>query len=160
MKITCDKCGANYKIPDDKLTKEVSRATCKKCGNKITIRKGGATGTAYDFDDDDSVVNHEERTVIATVPEIQQFDATPALASPAHGQATAPTPASAPAAASRPVDATPAAATRVQAGAPISAPSPASPVNSTGSSLLPTPGSLTGGVISPTSARWRSAPSP
>ena len=146
MKITCDKCGANYKIPDDKLTKEVSRATCKKCGNKITIRKGGATGTAYDFDDDDSVVNHEERTVIATVPEIQQFDATPALASPAHGQATAPTPASAPAAASRPVDATPAAATRVQAGAPISAPSPASPVNSTGSSLLPTPGSLTGGV--------------
>lgn len=150
MRITCDKCGANYKIPDEKLTKDVSRATCKKCGNKITIRKGGAAGSAYDFDeDDDSVVNHEERTVIATVPEIQQFDATPPVAVPGHAATPAPAPA-ATAAATKVADPTPAVATRVQpagqnptASTPLSA---GAPLNSTGSSLLPTPGSLSGGV--------------
>lgn len=87
MKVNCDKCGAVYRIPEEKLTKDVSRATCKKCGNKIVIRKpsaaeGGLAGS-YGFDDDeDAVVNHEERTVIATVPELQRFDATPPLSVP------------------------------------------------------------------------------
>lgn len=89
MKVTCDNCGAVYRIPEAKLTKEVSRATCKKCGNKIVIHKpsaslsDGGLGSSYAFeDDDDAIVNHEERTVIATVPELQRFDATPPLSVP------------------------------------------------------------------------------
>ena len=89
MKVTCDNCGAVYRIPEEKLTKDVSRATCKKCGNKIVIRKPSgalgdhALGGNYGFDEeDDAIVNHEERTVIATVPELQRFDATPPLSVP------------------------------------------------------------------------------
>lgn len=90
MKITCDKCGASYKIPEEKLTRDVSKATCKKCGEKIIIRKPGAndayedprlTGGLHASGDDDGMVDHnEERTVIAQVPELQKFDATPPLA--------------------------------------------------------------------------------
>lgn len=90
MKITCDKCGASYKIPEEKLTRDVSKATCKKCGEKIIIRKPGATdayedprltGGLHASGDDDGMVDHnEERTVIAQVPELQKYDATPPLA--------------------------------------------------------------------------------
>lgn len=89
MKITCDKCGASYKIPAEKLTRDVSKATCKKCGEKIIIRRPGndgyedprLTGGLHASNDDDGVVEHnEERTVIAVVPELQRFDATPPLA--------------------------------------------------------------------------------
>lgn len=87
MKVTCDNCGAVYRIPEEKLTKEVSRATCKRCSHKIVIRKptasSGGLGSSYSFDDDDDgFVTHEERTVIATVPELQKFDATPPLSVP------------------------------------------------------------------------------
>ena len=90
MKITCDKCGASYKIPEEKLTRDVSKATCKKCGEKIIIRRPGhtdayedprLTGGMHASNDDDGVVEHnEERTVIAVVPELQRYDATPPLA--------------------------------------------------------------------------------
>lgn len=90
MKITCDKCGASYKIPEEKLTRDVSKATCKKCGEKIIIRRPGntdayedprLTGGLHASNDDDGVVEHnEERTVIAVVPELQRYDATPPLA--------------------------------------------------------------------------------
>lgn len=39
MRVVCDNCGASYKIPDSKLTKEVNKATCRKCGHAILIRK-------------------------------------------------------------------------------------------------------------------------
>ncbi len=91
MKVTCESCGAVYLIPEEKLTKEVSRATCKKCGAKIIIRRPPATEDGLDDlrvgvspgvqPDEDSVIEHEERTVIAHVPELQRFDATPPLSS-------------------------------------------------------------------------------
>ncbi|MCO4747953.1 MAG: zinc-ribbon domain-containing protein, partial [Proteobacteria bacterium] len=43
MKVVCDNCDAVYKIPDDKLTKPVNKATCRSCGNRMLIpRPGGA----------------------------------------------------------------------------------------------------------------------
>ncbi len=118
MKVTCESCGAIYRIPEEKLTKEVSRATCKKCGAKIIIRRPSATedglddlrvgGGRTEQTDEDSVIDHEERTVIAHVPELQKFDATPPLStgavasqddlgavlggSPVPGAASVPTP--------------------------------------------------------------------
>lgn len=88
MKITCDNCGAVYRIPEEKLTKDVSRATCKKCGSKLIIRRPSEGQEGYEDPrlggmqggDEDSVINHEERTVIAVVPELQKFDAVPPLA--------------------------------------------------------------------------------
>lgn len=88
MKITCENCGASYKIPEEKLTRDVSKATCKKCGSKIVIRRPGGdgyedprlTGGLHSHGEDDGVVEHnEERTVIAHVPELQRYDATPPL---------------------------------------------------------------------------------
>lgn len=88
MKISCDSCGAIYRIPEEKLTKDVSRATCKKCGAKIIIRRPSGADEALDelragggqqSSAEDDVINHEERTVIAQVPELQKFDATPPL---------------------------------------------------------------------------------
>lgn len=122
MKITCDKCGASYKIPEEKLTRDVSKATCKKCGEKIIIRKpaGGdyedpriIRGLQSSLEDEGVVEHNEERTVIAVVPELQRFDATPPLASsPGHAE---PTPAPAPVApAPAPVRPAPAAPTPVQ----------------------------------------------
>ncbi len=71
MRVVCDNCGAVYKIADSKLTKEVNRATCKRCGHKIIIYKPGsqaaqkaaATGASED----------DERTVIKSVPELQKM---------------------------------------------------------------------------------------
>jgi len=37
--VTCSKCLAVYNIPENKLKKDVSRTTCRKCGNRIEIRK-------------------------------------------------------------------------------------------------------------------------
>jgi predicted Zn finger-like uncharacterized protein len=41
MRVVCDNCGASYKIPDSKLTKEVNKATCRKCGHAIFIKRAG-----------------------------------------------------------------------------------------------------------------------
>ncbi len=86
MKVTCDSCGTVYRIQEEKLTKEVSRATCKKCGAKLIIRRPRAGDESFEDlrvagqgMDDDSVINHEERTVIAQVPELQNFESTPPL---------------------------------------------------------------------------------
>jgi predicted Zn finger-like uncharacterized protein len=77
MQITCNDCGAQYRIPDSKITRDVSRATCKKCGAKLIIRRGGADEELRRADGGDEleseVVNHEERTVIADVPELQSY---------------------------------------------------------------------------------------
>ena len=39
MKVICDNCSAQYKIPDHKLVKEVNKATCRKCGHRMLIRR-------------------------------------------------------------------------------------------------------------------------
>ncbi len=39
MRVVCDNCGAVYKIPESKLVREVNKATCRKCGHGIIIRK-------------------------------------------------------------------------------------------------------------------------
>ena len=39
MKVTCAQCLAVYNISEEKLRKEVSRTTCRKCGYKIEIRR-------------------------------------------------------------------------------------------------------------------------
>lgn len=41
MKVTCSQCLAVYNIPENKLKKDVSRTTCRKCGHRIEIRKPG-----------------------------------------------------------------------------------------------------------------------
>jgi hypothetical protein len=42
MRVLCDNCGATYKIPEQKLVKEVNKATCRKCGHRMLIRRAGA----------------------------------------------------------------------------------------------------------------------
>lgn len=42
MRVICDKCGASYKISDDRLTRDVNKATCRKCGEPIYIRRPGS----------------------------------------------------------------------------------------------------------------------
>ena len=42
MRVVCDNCGAVYKIPESKLQREVNKATCRKCGHGIIIRKMGS----------------------------------------------------------------------------------------------------------------------
>ena len=39
MRVVCDNCAATYNIPEHKLTKEVNKATCRKCGHRMLIRR-------------------------------------------------------------------------------------------------------------------------
>ena len=39
MRVVCENCGASYKIPESKLVKEVNKATCRKCGFRMMIRR-------------------------------------------------------------------------------------------------------------------------
>jgi len=63
MKVVCDNCGAVYKIPEHKLVKEVNKATCRKCGHRIMIRRQEPAPVA------EPEVN-EEATVIAEAANI------------------------------------------------------------------------------------------
>ena len=76
MRVVCDNCGAVYKIADSKLSKEVNRATCKRCGHKIIIYKPGsqaAQNAAAQGGRRPDVGDDEERTVIKAVPELQKM---------------------------------------------------------------------------------------
>ena len=44
MRVVCDNCGATYRIPDTKLTREVNKATCRKCSSPIIIRRNAPVG--------------------------------------------------------------------------------------------------------------------
>jgi predicted Zn finger-like uncharacterized protein len=46
MRVVCDNCGATYKIPEHKLVREVNKATCRRCGHGIIIRKPGEGAAA------------------------------------------------------------------------------------------------------------------
>lgn len=83
MNITCASCGTHYRIPLKKMVKEVSKATCKKCGISITVRRpDAAPGEQLEMlrTEDEAVVMHsEDCTVITQVPELKDYQMTPAL---------------------------------------------------------------------------------
>ncbi|MCA9568178.1 MAG: zinc-ribbon domain-containing protein, partial [Myxococcales bacterium] len=56
MKVVCDNCSAVYKVPDDKLTKPVNKATCRQCGHRMLIPR-----PRVDADPN-------ERTLVTAVP--------------------------------------------------------------------------------------------
>ena len=70
MRVVCDNCGASYKIPDSKLTKEVNKATCRKCGHAIYIRKGGEEVAPPPVAP--PPVPNEERTLITSAADLER----------------------------------------------------------------------------------------
>ncbi len=56
MRVVCDNCGATYRIPEEKLRREVNKATCRKCQNPIIIRRTGgmAIGAGDEEEDPDA----------------------------------------------------------------------------------------------------------
>jgi predicted Zn finger-like uncharacterized protein len=56
MKVVCDNCRAVYKVPDDKLTKAVNKATCRNCGHRMLIPRPKPNA------------DPEERTLVTAVP--------------------------------------------------------------------------------------------
>jgi hypothetical protein len=69
MRVVCDSCGATYKIPDTKLVKDVNRATCRKCGHRMLIRKPDAPVGMGTYP---SAATEEERTVIASAADLER----------------------------------------------------------------------------------------
>ncbi len=64
MRVVCENCGATYKIPDTKLVKEVNKATCRKCGFRMMIRRPqGRTSSAKSVPD-----SAEASTVVTGTP--------------------------------------------------------------------------------------------
>ncbi|GEM_PF-6185242 len=61
MRIVCSNCGTSYRIKDDKLTRKVNRATCRKCKSVILIKKedppvaDGVPGDDEEVDDEPTV---------------------------------------------------------------------------------------------------------
>ncbi len=70
MRVVCDSCGATYKIPDTKLVKDVNRATCRKCGHRMLIRKPDGPGGMAGYPA--GPATEEERTVIASAVDLEQ----------------------------------------------------------------------------------------
>jgi len=68
MRVVCDNCGASYKIPDSKLTREVNKATCRKCGNTIVIQRIVETPAAPAA----PAAEGEERTLITSAAELER----------------------------------------------------------------------------------------
>lgn len=56
MKVVCDNCRAVYKVPDQKLTKPVNKATCRQCGHRMLIPKPRPGA------------DPDERTLVTAVP--------------------------------------------------------------------------------------------
>ena len=99
MRIVCDSCGAVYKIADEKLVKEVNKATCKRCGHKIIIRKPRAVA-AVEGPSERTIISpggpaaerpkkkKDEKTVITTIPELEKYESA-AVSAGAIGSLTA-----------------------------------------------------------------------
>ncbi|MCO4769409.1 MAG: zinc-ribbon domain-containing protein [Deltaproteobacteria bacterium] len=85
MRVVCDNCGAVYKIADSKLSKEVNKATCKRCGHKIVIYKPGSARAAAAAARPSEA---EERTVIKSVEGLDKVGASTGKV-PAIGSLTA-----------------------------------------------------------------------
>ncbi|MEZ4239106.1 MAG: zinc-ribbon domain-containing protein [Myxococcota bacterium] len=56
MKVVCDNCRAVYKVPDEKLTKAVNKATCRNCGHRMLIPRPKPNA------------DPDERTLVTAVP--------------------------------------------------------------------------------------------
>ncbi len=56
MKVVCDNCRAVYKVPNDKLTKPVNKATCRSCGHRMLIPRARPGA------------DPDERTLVTAVP--------------------------------------------------------------------------------------------
>ena len=56
MRVVCENCGAVYKIPEQKLVKAVSKATCRKCGHRLLIRRPEPATAADQADVDEATV--------------------------------------------------------------------------------------------------------
>ena len=69
MRVVCDNCGASYKIPDSKLTREVNKATCRKCGNPILIRRPDAAQASPAAAPSSTT---DERTLITSAAELER----------------------------------------------------------------------------------------
>ena len=65
MRIICDNCGAQYKIPVQKLGKRVNRATCRRCGHHIVIHQEQHEPNP---EEDALVVHDDERTLVNEEP--------------------------------------------------------------------------------------------
>ncbi len=85
MRIVCDSCGAVYKIADSKLVKEVNKATCKRCGHKIIIRKPRAAASVEGPSErtiispggpsaEQGKKKKDEKTVITTIPQLEKYE--------------------------------------------------------------------------------------
>lgn len=72
MKIVCDQCGAKYSVDDSKIQNKSFKITCKKCNNKITVKKDD------DFekfpDEDSSQMGNTNWDENETEHEDMQFD--------------------------------------------------------------------------------------
>jgi len=67
MRISCDNCGATYRIPEHKLVRNVNKATCRKCGHAIIIKKGDEVAPVGAG----APVSDRERTQITSQAELQ-----------------------------------------------------------------------------------------
>ena len=72
MRVVCENCGATYKIPDSKLVKEVNKATCRKCGFRMTIRRPGLSAAAASTVTGQQPNADEAATVVTANPLEQQ----------------------------------------------------------------------------------------
>ena len=74
MRVVCDNCSAQYKIPDQKLVKEVNKATCRKCGHRMLIRRPTDSGSA---DDDPHDEADHQSALYAAARSLDAFDDAP-----------------------------------------------------------------------------------
>lgn len=70
MRVLCDNCGTTYKIPDHKLSREVNRATCKKCGHLMVIRVAPTIAAAPAQQPVGE--QEEERTLVTSLAEVER----------------------------------------------------------------------------------------
>lgn len=103
MRVVCDNCGATYKIPEHKLSREVNKATCRKCGHTIIIRRPGVGGPtvasqppAVRADGDSTQISSEAdlraRAMAGSAPVQEEYVPPTVVKSPApaHGDQTMP----------------------------------------------------------------------
>lgn len=103
MRVVCDNCGATYKIPEHKLSREVNKATCRKCGHTIIIRRPGVGGPtvasqppAVRNDGDSTQISSEAdlraRALAGSAPVQEEYVPPTVVKSPApaHGDQTMP----------------------------------------------------------------------
>lgn len=74
MRVVCDNCGASYRIPDHKLVKEVNKATCRKCGEAIIIRRSAGMSVGQDAKDVDPEANTQVTEMSAIGAEAERSE--------------------------------------------------------------------------------------